>query len=123
MLGAIAGDIIGSVYEWSSVKTTGFALFSPHSRFTDDTVLTVVVADCILNGRDYAAVYREYGRRYPDAVSLGGDSDTLACIAGGIAHAYYKVIPSSIVEKVRRMLPAGLLDITDRFCRKYEVPL
>jgi hypothetical protein len=45
MLGAIAGDIIGSSYEFAGIKTKDFALFSPDSRFTDDTVLTIAVAD------------------------------------------------------------------------------
>lgn len=67
MIGAIAGDIIGSAYEFYGVKTTNFELFTPQSRFTDDTVLTVAVADCILNGKDYATTFKEYGQRYPDA--------------------------------------------------------
>jgi ADP-ribosylglycohydrolase len=46
MLGAIAGDIIGSVHEFKNQKRTDFALFVPESRFTDDTVLTIAVADC-----------------------------------------------------------------------------
>jgi ADP-ribosylglycohydrolase len=40
MLGAIAGDIIGSVYERYGIKTIDFPLFGPHNRFTDDTVMT-----------------------------------------------------------------------------------
>ena len=40
MIGAIAGDIIGSVYEQRPIKTKDFELFDPHCRFTDDTVLT-----------------------------------------------------------------------------------
>ena len=44
MLGAIAGDIFGSVYEVKPVKTAGFDLFPPGVRFTDDTVLTVATA-------------------------------------------------------------------------------
>ena len=48
MFGAIAGDIIGSVYEHSPVKTTRFPLFSEASRFTDDTVLTLALANAIL---------------------------------------------------------------------------
>ena len=46
MIGAIAGDIIGSIYEWHNIKTTDFPLFSPGSRFTDDSVLTIALADC-----------------------------------------------------------------------------
>ena len=41
MLGAITGDIIGSVYEAHPIKYTEFPLFSPYSTFTDDTILTV----------------------------------------------------------------------------------
>lgn len=52
MIGAIAGDIIGSVYEGSGFKSKEFPLFAAHCRFTDDTVLTVVVADCLLSGGD-----------------------------------------------------------------------
>jgi ADP-ribosylglycohydrolase len=65
MIGAIAGDIIGSVYEWVNIKTTDFPLFSSENFFTDDTVLTVAVADCILHGHDYAEKFREYTRDYP----------------------------------------------------------
>ncbi|HIK06615.1 MAG TPA: ADP-ribosylglycohydrolase family protein [Trichormus sp. M33_DOE_039] len=49
MLGAIAGDIIGSVYEGNSLKSKDFPLFGRQCRFTDDTVLTVAVADVILH--------------------------------------------------------------------------
>lgn len=38
MLGAIIGDIVGSVYEFNNIKTKGFELFKPNCRFTDDTV-------------------------------------------------------------------------------------
>ena len=47
MLGAIAGDIIGSVHEFVATKTTYFPLFVAQSRFADDTVLTIAVADCL----------------------------------------------------------------------------
>lgn len=67
MLGAIAGDIIGSVYEHSPIKSTNFPLFSDHSRFTDDTVLTIAIADAILEGKNYAAVLRATARRFPNA--------------------------------------------------------
>ena len=254
MLGAIAGDIIGSAYEWHPTKRTDFELFTPRSTFTDDTVLTVAVADCILHGKDYAKTIKEYGLRYPGAgyggmfqrwlasdslspynsfgngsamrvspvgfafstleevleeaeksaavthnhpegikgaqaiaagiflartgrdkktiagyiektfgynlrraldeirpaydfdetcqgsvpeaiiaflesddyedavrkaVSLGGDSDTLACMAGGIAQAHYKQIPDYIVKKVRQVLSWDLLSVVDEFNERY----
>ena len=67
MIGAIAGDIIGSVYEHRPIKTKDFPLFSQESRFTGDTVLTVAVADAILNGRSYKEAILDFGRRYPNA--------------------------------------------------------
>ena len=59
MLGAIAGDIIGSVFEQFPIKSVQFPLFSPLSRFTDDTVLTVAIADAILKKLDYAIALKE----------------------------------------------------------------
>lgn len=69
MLGAIAGDIIGSPFEgWGlQIKTAEFDLFTERSRFTDDTVLTVAVAKAILSGMDYTSTFKLYGRRYPRA--------------------------------------------------------
>jgi ADP-ribosylglycohydrolase len=254
MLGAIAGDVIGSVYEDHPIKYTDFPLFGRHSHFTDDTVLTVAAAYSILEKVDYATAFKIFGRRYPGAgygssfyqwlfqpegrpynswgngsamrvspigfafdsmeavleeaarsasvthnhaegikgaqatalaiflarkgedkdfikseiekrftynlsralddirpgyrfdvssqgsvpesitafleskdfedavrkaVSLGGDSDTMACIAGGIAHAYYRKIPEDIVANVRERLPAEFLEIIDRFTDAY----
>lgn len=254
MLGAIAGDIIGSIYEGTPIKTTDFPLFSPLCRFTDDTVLTVATAEALLKDPGYATVYRTYGRRYPNAgyggtfihwifddqagpyhswgngsamrvspvgwagdtietvlaeaersaavthnhpegikgaqatalavylartghdkrtlkqeieqrfgynlsrrladirpgyrfdvscqgsvpeaiiafleaadveeairlaISLGGDSDTLACIAGGIAEAYFGPLPTSLATEVHRRLPAELLAVVEAFAAKY----
>lgn len=253
MIGAIAGDIIGSVYEFDPIKTKNFPLFSPLSSFTDDTVLTVAVAHAILTGRSYLEAIRDVGRRYPNAgygglfsgwlrsedsrpynswgngsamrvspigfafqdeetvmkeaartaeithnhaegikgaqatalaiflartgrtkneirhaiqnrfdydldrtvddirpsysfnescqrtapeaiiafldstsyedairnaVSLGGDSDTLACITGGIAEAFYGDVPFEIRVKVMECLSTDLWDITDKFSTK-----
>jgi ADP-ribosylglycohydrolase len=67
MLGAIAGDVIGSAYEANAVKTTHFPLFPPGACFTDDTVLTVATTEALLGDGDYAAAYRRYGRAYPNA--------------------------------------------------------
>lgn len=67
MLGAIAGDVIGSVFEWNNVKSKDFPLFSSGSTFTDDSVLTIALAEAILTGADYAQVMRVYYDRYPHA--------------------------------------------------------
>jgi ADP-ribosylglycohydrolase len=67
MLGAIAGDIIGSRFERNPIKTTGFELFHPECRFTDDSVLTLAVADHIFLGSDLNDTLKEYFNQYPDA--------------------------------------------------------
>ena len=254
MIGAIAGDIIGSAYEHRQIKTKEFPLFTVLCNFTDDTVLTVAIADAILSGKPYADSVRRIGSRYPDAgyggffidwlyspdprpynswgngsamrvspvgfasttedevlaqakataefthnhpegvkgaqatalaiflartgsdkesirsritsqfdydlertvddirpsysfdvscqgtvpeaiiafldsdsyedavrnaVSLGGDSDTLACITGGIAEAFYGEVPDCIRIKVKELLPPDLWSVTEAFCSKY----
>ena len=254
MIGSLAGDIIGSAYEFGRIKSKNFPLFGPESGFTDDSVLTVATAQAILTDGDYRRATLELGRRYPDAgygglftgwlhskdprpynsygngaamrvspvgfafdtveeilrearrsaefthdhpegvkgaqaaalavflartewdmdlirneisgrfgydlarsveeirpryehdescqrtvpeaiisfldsvsyedairnaVSLGGDSDTLACIAGGIAEAYYGPPPPEIRTKVKEILPADLWSVTEQFCNAY----
>lgn len=256
MLGAVVGDVIGSVYEIGPIKSTSFPLFHPLSHFTDDTVLTVAVASSILDDRPFELAYRELASRYPRAgygasfarwvraadagpyfsygngaamrvspvglaydnvqdvlrhaersavvthnhpegvkgaqavalavfrgrtggtkddirteiesrfgydlsrtvdgirdgyafdvtcqgsvpeallaflechdvehairlaVSLGGDSDTQAAIAGGVAHAFYRGIAGHIVQEVRDRLPAEFLDVLDRFEDSYPL--
>ena len=66
MLGAIAGDIIGSVHEYSGIRCADFPLFVPDSGFTDDSVLTIAVADCLLSGAPYVDKFHEDTRAYPD---------------------------------------------------------
>jgi ADP-ribosylglycohydrolase len=96
MLGAIIGDVIGSAYEWRNVKSTDFELFSSRTRFTDDTVLTVAVADAVMYILDqnpawsvgerkkvYASKLKEYGRKFPDA---------------GYGHSFKKWLDSSLLE-------------------------
>lgn len=256
MLGAIAGDIIGSVYEHQPIKTTDFPLFQSGSRFTDDTVLTIAIADAIVKNNDYQSALKTYGRAYPDAgfgmlffnwlfasesepynsfgngsamrvspvgfafdtvervleeaeksasvthnhpegvagaqaaalavflgrigagkteikeavesrfgydldrsleairpgygfdvtcrgsvpeaiiaflessdvedairkaVSLGGDADTLACISGGIAQAFYGEVPEEIVNKVYSRLPEAFIPVIENFNRRFGV--
>lgn len=67
MIGAIAGDIIGSPYEFKPHKSVDFPLFGPGCRFTDDTVLTVALAEAIMHDKDYSLLLKQYCRRYPKA--------------------------------------------------------
>jgi ADP-ribosylglycohydrolase len=257
MLGAIAGDMIGSVYEAHPIKRKSFPLFQSGSQFTDDTVLTVAVAEVLLQDGDYVETYKRYFRRYPyqgfggsfaqwaaseatepygsfgngsamrvsavawardswtamldearrsamvthdhpegirgaqaaaaavflarqdktkadlrhtietefgydlspsldelrpaysfdvscqgsvpeaiisflasedyedairNAISLGGDSDTMAAIAGGIAEAFYGGVPPSIKAEVHVRLDAALWDVVQRFAQRFSLP-
>jgi len=183
MIGAIAGDIIGSVYEHSPIKTKDFPLFHPQCCFTDDTALqeaahtaeishnhpegvkgaqaTALSVYLARTTQDKTLIRREVVDRFGydldrsvedirpsyefdvscqgsvpeaiiafldsdsyedtvlDAVSLGGDSDTLACITGGIAEAYYGPVGPLILSKVQECLTGDLWQITEQFCRKY----
>lgn len=70
MIGAIIGDICGSVYEWKPYKTARpdeIPLINETSCFTDDSVLSVATAEAILLQQDYTASYQKWGLRYPNA--------------------------------------------------------
>ncbi|MDA7861490.1 ADP-ribosylglycohydrolase family protein [bacterium] len=53
------------------------------------------------------------------AISLGGDADTMVCIAGAIAEPFYGGVPETIQQTTRTYLYDHLLDVTDAFCSKY----
>jgi ADP-ribosylglycohydrolase len=134
MLGAIAGDIIGSVYEgkvaWQSAMTPHFIRDYIERKFAyrldksiDDlrpgftfqvscqaTVPPAIIA--FLESTDYENAIRL-------AVSLGGDSDTIACIAGGIAQAYYGGIPGGIRDQSLARLDDRLRAVVDEFERRF----
>ena len=54
------------------------------------------------------------------AISLGGDSDTLACMAGGIAQAFYGGVPEAIRRRVFEILDEPLGDVTRKFMQVYR---
>jgi ADP-ribosylglycohydrolase len=65
MLGAMVGDVVGSVYEWHNIKTEDFIFFKSDCFFTDDTVLTAATAKALMRGLNYLEVYQDFARRYP----------------------------------------------------------
>lgn len=67
MIGAIIGDIVGSIYEHRKIGTKNFPLFHPLSTWTDDTVLSLAVAEAMLTGKSYGDTIRGFARRYPGA--------------------------------------------------------
>ena len=85
MLGAIAGDIIGSIYEKDPVKDVRFPLFTKDSHFTDDTVLTVAVADSLLTETSFAENIKNYACQYP----LAGYGDTFKKWMTGVIQGPY----------------------------------
>ena len=97
MLGAIAGDIIGSIYEFVNFKEYDFPLFSDDSFFTDDTVLTVAVADALIHNLDIAKTLKAYALKYPNR-GFGGSFykwmhsaflGTLQFLGQRISHAHF----------------------------------
>ncbi len=76
MIGAIFGDIVGSVYEFNNIKTKAFTLFGKRCDFTDDTVMTVAVADALMQLKRpidldvfksaLVEAFHRYGKLYPD---------------------------------------------------------
>ena len=73
LMGAICGDIMGSPYEYwrSRTKKYDFTPFPPRARFTDDTVMSIAVADGLMHGGDLSKVMQKWGRKYPNA-GFGG---------------------------------------------------
>ena len=72
MIGAIIGDVVGSRFEFNNIKTKDFELVVDRSCFTDDTVMTVAVADVLINGNPYNKddvidTLKKWGRKYPYA--------------------------------------------------------
>ncbi|MDR2657655.1 MAG: ADP-ribosylglycohydrolase family protein [Oscillospiraceae bacterium] len=70
MIGAIIGDIVGSVYEFDNIRTKDFPLFCDDCFFTDDTVMTVATAEALMDGGetdDFIDSYKKWGQLYPNA--------------------------------------------------------
>lgn len=74
MIGAITGDIVGSVYEFNNTFDYNFPLFSDKGSFTDDTICTIAIADAILKGKSYKDSLLEWCRKYPYPMGAYGCS-------------------------------------------------
>jgi ADP-ribosylglycohydrolase len=71
MIGAVIGDIIGSRFEFNNHRSEDFTLFTESSKITDDTILTIATADCLLHNKEYANTYQLYAQKYPNG-NYGG---------------------------------------------------
>lgn len=72
IIGAVCGDIIGSAYEFHKTKDIDFELFTPQSKFTDDTVMTCAVAEWLMEDANHTheqlvKIMHHYGEEYPHA--------------------------------------------------------
>ncbi len=105
MLGAVIGDMVGSVYEWDNRKSKDFSpFFHARSHPTDDSVLTIAVADVLLNKRSPVHAFKDWGRRYPES-GWGGHfkrwlfSDETAPYGSFGNGAAMRVSPTALVGK------------------------
>ena len=90
-----------SKYSYNAIK--------PNYEFNESCQGTVPVAViAFLESRDYVDCLKL-------AISLGGDADTLAAIAGPMAYAYYKKMPDELIANAKRKLPQWMLEISDQF--------
>jgi hypothetical protein len=121
MLGAIAGDIIGSRFEGHPGPPPDFELFHPNCRFTDDTVCTVAVADALLGDRDFAASLRSFVRRRPSTQRASKQRSRTQRTERGVAHSFpanhlswQPPVPLRLRVLASRQAHSGLVS---QFCR------
>ncbi len=104
MLGAIIGDIVGSVYEFNNFRSKDFEpLFHRKAFFTDDTVCTVAVADALVNNRHPAQALKDWGTKYWEN---GGWGRSFALWLGSDSWEPYNSFGNGAAMRVA---PAGLL--------------
>jgi len=100
MLGAIIGDIIGSTFEWKNAENEDFQFFAQGSTFTDDTVLTIAMADALLTNTTFVKSFKKWANNYP---------------------AFYKNIPNIIADKALSYLSSDMLLVYNLFNEKYKL--
>ena len=105
--GFVKDVVLGKYYpQWAGLKYGDF-----HDEYAFDSTCPGSVGPAIigfLESRDYVDCLRL-------AISLGGDADTLAAIAGPMAYAYYKTMPDSLVYKALKTLPEWMASVNERF--------
>ena len=108
MLGAIIGDILGSVDEFHNYRAKNFEpFFHPNASFTDDTICTVAVADALVNDHSPAESLKDWGTRYWEN---GGRGRSFALWFGSESLEPYNSYGNGAAMRVS---PAGLLTRTE----------
>ncbi len=88
--------------------------YAHNLKFDESCEGTIPVAlACFIESRDFVDAIR-------NAISVGGDSDTIAAIVGSLAEAYYG-IPSWIIGEIMKRLPSDMLDVVFRFSATFEI--
>lgn len=110
MLGAIIGDTVGSVYEFDNIKTTDFELFSDECNYTDDSIMTVAVADWLLNDRQLT----------PEKLTdhMVWYAFNFPCPLGGYGSGFYDWLADPVIEFKDVMQPDG--SVIKRMVEKRE---
>ena len=136
MLGAIAGDIFCSSYEFDPEPHENVDLFERRRFFTDDTVLTIATADALLTDGDYTRAYREWGRRYPNCTwgarfhdwLFGDDPRPYNSFGNGSAMRVsavgwaFDTLDETLAEaEVRRCLPPDMIEVVDRARARFGI--
>ncbi len=120
----VATDIADHFGPTASVECQCDPLGGPNRRLDDDQIRPGYRFDVSCQGSVPESIIAfldssDFEDAVRKAVSLGGDSDTMACMAGAIAEAYYGGVSKDIAEKVRTFLTDDLWDISRAFCDKY----
>lgn len=122
MLGSLLGDIVGSIYEHEPIKTTEFEFFHPNCHFTDETVLTLAIANAINRAEGYQANIRKFAKEHADVPGGFGNNFKFWLHTGG--EQPYKSIG---VGPAARVSPVGWafekLETTLIEAEKQRVPL
>lgn len=116
--GAVADEIVARV-----TRHTGYDLDVPVESLSERYALDARASEsvpaalcCFLGAESVESAIRR-------AVSVGGDADTIACMAGAVAEAYHGGLPEAMLRQVRERLAPDLLDVADRFSVRYGVPV
>ena len=108
MLGAVIGDIVGSVYEFHNYRAKNFEpFFHPNASFTDDSVCTIAIADALINERHPAESLKDWGARYWEN---GGWGRSFARWLGSESSEPYNSYGNGAAMRVS---PAGVLARTE----------
>lgn len=83
MLGSLLGDIVGSIYEHEPIKTTEFEFFHPNCHFTDETVLTLAIANAIIRSEGYQFNIRKFAKEHADVPGGYGNNFKFWLYTGG----------------------------------------